>query len=105
MAVQGLTLVLLSVLELASVSSARLGLGLSTAGFLAAYGVLLLAAGWGLRQRLSWTRGPVLLTQLISLGLAWNVREHAVLAIALLVTALVVLAGMLHRDTIEALER
>lgn len=103
-AVEGIVLVLLAILEFASVSSDRVGLGVSTAGFLMAYGVVLLAAGWGLFRRSSWSRGPVLITQLIALGIAWNVREQLPVAIGLVLCAGIVLAGLLHPDTIEALE-
>lgn len=103
-AVQGAVLVMLAVLEFASVASERLGLGISTAGFFAVYGVVLLGAGWGLVRRAGWPRGPVLLTQLIGFGLAWNLREHPGVAIALAACAGVVLAAMVHPDTIEALD-
>ena len=75
----------------------------TTAAFFAAYGALLLVAGWGLWRRAGWSRGPALITQLIWLGLAWNIREHVGAAIALAVVALVVLAGVLHPASIEAL--
>jgi hypothetical protein len=102
--VQGVVLVLLAILEFASVSSERLAMGLSTAAFFAAYGVVLVAAACGLWLRRGWSRGPVLITQLILLGLAWSMREHLAVAIGLAVCAGVVLAGLLHPDTIEALE-
>jgi uncharacterized membrane protein (DUF2068 family) len=102
-AVQGFVLVALAVAEIADLDPDRRAMGLSTAGFFAAYGALLLVAGWGLWRRTSWARGPALITQLILLGLAWNIREHAVAAVALVVVALVALAGMLHPDSIEAL--
>lgn len=103
--VQAVVLLILAVLETANLDDERRSLGLSTTVFFAAYGVVLLAAAWGLHRRASWARGPVLITQLIMLGLAWNMREHVVVAIALLVCALIVLAGMLHPDTLEALDR
>lgn len=103
-AVQGLVLLVLAVLELASVSSDRLGFGLSTAVFFAAYGVVLMGAALALWRRHGWARGPVLITQLIVLGLAWNVREHVLAAIGLAAVALVVVAGVVHPDTIAALE-
>lgn len=103
--VQGLVLVILAVLEVGNLDDDRRSLGLSTAAFFAAYGVLLLAAAWALYRRSGWARGPVLITQLICLGLAWNLREHLAVAIALVVCAAIVLAGMLHPDTVEALDR
>lgn len=104
-AVQGVVLAILAVLEAGSVNDGRRSLGLSTAAFFAAYGVVLLVAAWALYRRRGWSRGPVLITQLICLGLAWNLREHVAVAIALVVCAAIVLAGMLHPDTVEALDR
>jgi uncharacterized membrane protein (DUF2068 family) len=102
-AVQGLVLVALAVAEVADLDADRRAMGLSTAGFFAAYGVLLLVAGWGLWRVAPWSRGPALITQLILLGLAWNLREHVLAAVVLLVVALVVLAGVLHPASVEAL--
>jgi uncharacterized membrane protein (DUF2068 family) len=102
-AVQGLVLVGLAVAEVADLEADRRAMGLSTAGFFAAYGVLLLVAGWGLWRVATWSRGPALITQLILLGLAWNLREHVLAAVALLLVALVVLAGVLHPASVEAL--
>ncbi len=102
--VEGIVLLCLAVLEFASVTSGRMALGLSTAGFLLAYALVLLAGAWGLFRRSTWARGPVLLTQLIALGLAWNLREHLPVTIGLVLCAGIVLAGLLHPDTLEALE-
>jgi uncharacterized membrane protein (DUF2068 family) len=102
-AIQGFVLVALAVLELADLDPDRRSMGLSTAVFFAAYGALLLVAGWGLWRQTAWSRGPALITQLIWLGLAWNIREHAVAAVAVAVVALVVLAGVVHPDSIKAL--
>ena len=102
-AVQGAALVLFGVLELADLSPERRSMGISTAAFLLGYGAVLLAAGFALWRRTGWARGPVLLTQLISLGLAWNVRDTVPIALALGLSALVVLAGVLHPDSIKAL--
>ncbi len=102
-ALQGLALLGVAVVQVAELSADRRALGLSNAGFFAAYGVLLLVAAWGLWRGAGWSRGPALLTQLIWLGLAWTVREHAVAAVALAVLALVALAGILHPASIEAL--
>jgi hypothetical protein len=101
---EGLVLVALAVLELANVSSERMSMGVSTAVFFLVYGVALMACAWGLTRREGWTRGPVLITQLIQLGLAWNLRDVPLVALALAVTAAVVLAGMLHPATLKALQ-
>ena len=103
--VQGLVLVVLAVLEAASIEGDRLGLGASTAIFFGVYGVVLLAAAWGVHRCAGWARGPVLITQLICLGLAWNTRDEPLVAIALVICAAIVLAGMMHPDTVRAMDR
>lgn len=103
--VQAIVLLILAVLETVNLVDERRSMGLSVTVFFAAYGVVLVAAAWGLYRRATWARGPVLITQLIMLGLAWNVREHVVVAIGLALCAGIVLAGLLHPDTIAALDR
>jgi hypothetical protein len=103
-AIQGFVLVALAVLELVNVSSERLSLGVSAAVFFLVYGGLLLLCAWALTQQQGWTRGPVLITQLIQLGLAWNLRDLPVVAVALALAAAVVLAGMLHPATLRTLQ-
>jgi hypothetical protein len=101
--VEGAALLLLAALEAASIDSERLSLGLSTAVFFLIVGVAVLACAWGLLRMATWSRGPLLLTQLIALGLAWNVQDLPLLAVVLVLVALVALAGMLHPDTMRAL--
>ncbi len=101
---QGFVLLALGVLELANLSSERMSMGVSTALFFVVYGVALVACAWGLTRQQGWTRGPVLITQLIQLGLAWNLRDTSLVAVALAVTAAVVLAGMLHPATLRTLQ-
>lgn len=103
-AVQGLVMLAIAVLEVASVSSDRVAFGLSTALFFGAYGLVLLLGAVALWRRNAWARGPVLFTQLFSLGLAWTLRDQPVPAVALALVALLALVGMVHRDTLEALE-
>ncbi len=103
-AIQGFVLVALAVLELANATSERMSMGVSTAVFFLVYGALLLGCAWSLTQQQGWTRGPVLITQLIQLGLAWNLRDLPLVAVALAVTAAVVLAGMLHPATLKTLQ-
>jgi hypothetical protein len=102
-AIQGALLVTLAVVELASVSSERISLGVSTAAFFAIYGAVLLLCAWALTRHQGWARGPVLLTQLIQLGIAWNLRDVTLVGVLLAVSALVALAGMLHPSSIAAL--
>ncbi|WP_108345088.1 hypothetical protein [Nocardioides currus] len=106
-AVEGLLLLALAVLEIASLTGGRLTMGLTTSLFFAAFGALLVACGWLITHGHTWARGPILLAQLIALGLAWNLRggETTIISVALGIVALVVIAGMLHPQTIEAINR
>ncbi|GAA1128713.1 hypothetical protein [Nocardioides aquiterrae] len=104
-AVEGLLLLGYAVLELASFSADRAAVALTTALFFAAYGLLLLAAAWAVTRGRSWARSPIVLAQLIQLGVAWSFRggETTAVAVALAVVALVVLVGILLPSSIDAL--
>ena len=103
--VEGALLVLLGVIEIASLDSSRLTMGLTTTLFFAAYGVVLVLLAWFLYRGRSWARSPVLLAQLIQLGTAWSFRggDTTWIAVGLAVVALVVAAGLLHPASMEAL--
>jgi hypothetical protein len=98
-------MVLLAVLELASVSAGRLTMGVSTSIFFLGYGVALLLCAWAVHRLVSWARSPIVLAQLIQLGVAWSFRggDTTVLALGLAVVAVVVLAGVLHPASLDAL--
>ena len=105
--VQGLLTLLFGITEAVDIDLQRLTMGLTTAAFFIAYGVTLIVCAWGLNAVRAWARGPVLLAQLIWLGLAWNFRHGDTLpvAIVLAVTAVLVLAGLVHPRAMDALER
>ena len=88
-AVEGVVLLLLAVLELANLSSQRLTMGVTTAGFFAVYGAALLLFAWSVHRGHSWARSPIVLAQLIQLGLAWSFRggDTTLVAVALAVVA------------------
>ena len=104
-AVEGGLVVLLAVAELASLSSARLTMGLTTAVVVAVYGAALLGCALLLVRRVAFGRSPALLAQLIQLGVAWSFRGGATtwLAVVLALVALVVIAGLLHPASMDAL--
>ncbi|WP_432479518.1 hypothetical protein [Nocardioides sp. GXQ0305] len=104
-AVEGVVVVVLALVEIFSLTSTRLTMGLTTTAFFAAYGALLVGCGLLLVRRVSWARGPAVLAQLIQLGLAWSFRGSptTLVAIALAVVAAVVLAGIFHPASIDAL--
>lgn len=105
-AVEALVLGLLGAAELASLQSSRLAMGLSTAVFFLGAALGLGVCAWALSRARRFARGPVLMTQLVVLGLAWNLRagDTRLVAVALAVGAAVVLAGMLHPASVAALE-
>jgi hypothetical protein len=104
-AVEGILLLGYAVLELASISSNRAAVALTTALFFAGYGALLLAAAWAVTHGRSWARSPIVLAQLIQLGVAWSFRggDTTVVAVAMAVVAVVVLVGVLLPSSIDAL--
>ncbi|WP_310962602.1 hypothetical protein [Nocardioides terrisoli] len=104
--VEGLLVLLFGLAEATRTSGDRLAMGASSAVFFVAYGVALGFCSWGMHSARSWARGPVLLSQLMLLGLAWGVRHDSLaMAISAAVVALIVLAGVLHPASIDALER
>jgi hypothetical protein len=105
--VEGLLTLLFGISELFVLDSDRLVMGLSTGLFFAVFGAGLIACAWGMNTVQPWARGPVLLSQLIWLGLAWNFRggDTLPIAIGLAVLAALALVGLLHPRSIDALER
>jgi hypothetical protein len=104
--VEGLVTVMYGIGEAVHITSQRLVMGVTTSVFFVVYGAAMVLCAWGLNRLLTWARGPVLLAQLILLGLAWNFRQGDTLplAIAMAVPAVVVLVGMLVPSSVDALE-
>jgi peptidoglycan/LPS O-acetylase OafA/YrhL len=104
--VEGLLTVMYGIGEAVHITSDRVVMGVTTAVFFVAYGAAMMVCAWGLNRVRTWARGPVLLAQLILLGLAWNFREGETLpvAIGLAVPAAIVLVGMLLPSSVDALE-
>jgi hypothetical protein len=105
--VEALLLLGLGTLELAALDQDRATMGLSTSVFFLGAGAGLAACAWALWRGRRWGRGPVLLAQLVALGLAWNFRAEptTLVAVGLVALALVVIAGLLHPTSIDVLER
>jgi hypothetical protein len=105
--VEGLVTAMYGVGEAVHISSQRLVMGVTTSVFFVVYGVAMVLCAWGLNRLRTWARGPVLLAQLIFLGLAWNFRagDTLPLAIIMAVPAAIVLTGMLVPSSVDALER
>lgn len=105
-AVEGVVSFGFGVAEALHTTGERIALGVTTSLFFAAYGAGMVFCAWGLTRLQTWARGPVLLAQLIALGLAWNFRDAETLlaTVGFAVPAVVVLVGMLHPRTLAALE-
>src|SRR5215216_5241336 len=104
-AVEGLVIGVVGLVELVNLSSGRLTMGLTTTVFFTAYAAGLLCCAWLVNRCIPWARSPLVLAQLIQLGIAWGFRDTPAVAIALAVVALVVLAGLFHPATRQALDR
>jgi hypothetical protein len=104
-AVEGVVLLALAILELASLSSQRVTMGVTTAGFFVVYGAALLLCAWVVHRGHSWARSPIVLAQLIQLGLAWNFWGGSTtpIAVGLAVVAVVVVLGLFHPASLDAL--
>lgn len=102
-ALQALLLVVTAVLALANLGGVA-GLGVSSAIFFLVCAAALVFCALALVRRQSWARAPIVLAELIELGLAWDAHHDAVwLAILLAVLALVGLGCIFHPASMEAL--
>lgn len=104
-AVEGLLFLGYAVLEIANLTDTRMAMGLTTAGFFLLYGAVLVVCGWRLTRLDSWARSPLVFAQLIHLGLAWSFWGESTrpVSIALALGAVVVLGGIFHPASIDAL--
>jgi hypothetical protein len=97
---QGLVLAVWGVLVLTKVSGTTIGLSILFFVCAAALGL----CTYGLVRLRSWSRAPIVLAQLITLGLAWDYRSNNTpVAIGLLVFAGVTLACVLNPTSLESL--
>jgi hypothetical protein len=104
-AVEGLILLGYAVLEAAHVHADRAAVGLTSALFFLLLAVGLLLCGWLVLRGRAWARSPVIVAQVIFLGLAWSFRGGGTtwVAVVLAVVAVVVLGGLLHPASVDAL--
>ncbi|MET3960779.1 hypothetical protein ABIE44_000713 [Marmoricola sp. OAE513] len=104
-ALEGVFAVVFGAVEAFATTSERAVMGATTSLFFVAFGAGIVLCAWGLSKVRSWARGPVMLAQLMSLGLAWNFRggETWWISVVLAVPAVIGLVGMLHPETVAAL--
>lgn len=104
-ALEALLLISLSVLELTHLHADRASVAVTTAVFFFLYAAVLGWVAFALSRLHPWTRGPVVLTQLIALGVAWSFRGNQTTEVALGVgvPAVLALALVLSPPTTRAL--
>jgi hypothetical protein len=105
-ALEAVCLVLFGLAELRALSATKIAMGITTSLFFVAYGVGLGLVAWLLHRLRSWARAPVVLAQLIQLGVAWSFRSGATapVSVALSVVAVLVLLGVLHPASLRAVD-
>lgn len=102
---EGLLLLGYAVLEAVHIESARAAMGITTAAFFLILAAVLIACGALVLRGRAGARSPIIVAQVMFLGLAWSFRGGGTtwVSIALAVVAVVVLAGLLHPASIDAL--
>ncbi len=105
-ALEAVALLVLGVLELANLRSIRLTMGVTTSVFFLVAAAAIGWCAWSLWRVRRWARGPVVMVQLIQLGLAWNFRDvwSLALPLSLALVAVLVIAGLLHPSSTAVLE-
>jgi peptidoglycan/LPS O-acetylase OafA/YrhL len=100
----------LAVVQAVTFDSTRSALGWTTIAFFALWGLMLAVGGMALRRSRSWARSPIVMAQLVQLGLAYNFATDAhsdrtdhIVAWLLAAVTLVVLVGIFHPRSINHL--
>jgi hypothetical protein len=103
---EGLLAIGFGIADALHTSSDRVELGLTAALFFVAYGAALCWCAWGMAHLRHWSRGPLLFSQLVLLGLAVNFAQadRWPFTVVLAVLAAGTLAGMLAPSSVVALE-
>ena len=104
-AVEGVLLLVYAVLEAAHIHSERAAMGVTTAAFFAILALVLLGCAWAVTHGHAWARSPIVVAQVMFLGVAWSFHGGGTtwVTVALGLTAVVVLVGLLHPASVDAL--
>jgi lipoprotein signal peptidase len=102
---EAVALVALAAVEVVSLNSNRVSVGVTSAVFFGLYAAGLALAARGLYRLRAWSRGPVVLAQLIELGVAWSFAGNNTTWVSVLVAipAIVVLIIIFRPTTTDAL--
>ncbi len=104
-AIEGLLLLIQAVVVVATASGARAAMDVTTTLFFVLYAGALIFCAWAVTRGQSWARSPIVLAQLIQLGVAFSFwgGDTALIAVGLTVAAVVVLVGVLHPASVDHL--
>jgi hypothetical protein len=104
-AVEGVLVVAYGVLLAADVHADRATMGVTTSVFFILLGALLAGCAWYVVHGRTWARSPIVVAQVMALGLAWNFLGGSTtwVSVVLAVVSVVVLVGLLHPASVEAL--
>jgi hypothetical protein len=106
-ALEGVALAVYGIVQVPAITSDRATMVVTNTIFFLVYGAALVVFGWLLSRLRSWARAPVVLAQLIQLGVAWSFRGGGTGAVSALLTvlAVVVLVAVFHPASLRAVER
>ena len=102
---EGLMVLAYAVVLAADIHSDRVAMGVTTALFFGLLAGALIICAWYVVQGRTWARSPIVVTQVLALGLAWNFLGGGTTWISVVLAAVagVVLVGLLHPASIAAL--
>jgi hypothetical protein len=104
---EGLLVLAYAVALSTDIHSDRVAMGVTTSLFFGLLAGVVIACAWCVAQGRPWARSPIVVTQILALGLAWNFLGGSTtwLSVVLAVLAVAVLAGLLHPASVEALDQ
>ncbi|GGO85707.1 hypothetical protein GCM10011584_06290 [Nocardioides phosphati] len=107
--VEALCFGVLAVVQAIAFSSERSAMNWTTIAFFVLWGLMLAWCGLSLLRSRSWARSPIVMAQLVQLGVAWSfvkgdpAQWEAATAWTIAAIAVVVLIGVFHPRSIEHL--
>ena len=102
---EGLLVLAYAIVLAQDIHTDRVAMGVTTSLFFGLLAGVLMACAWYVVRARPWARSPIVVTQVMALGLAWNFLGGSTtwVSVVLAVVAVVVLVGLLHPASIEAL--